>query len=105
MVFVVYSGKFFRLLNKTDDLIQAVTTREDFASQYFKVTANNVTSRVQLEIMDQDIDSKGRGDYKSRQSQGGILHGGVPPVGRVHLGLSRVVFGNAGGVGRVEGSA
>ena len=45
---------------------QAVTTRENFASQYFLVTANNVTSRVQLEIMDQDVqialDPFGRGD-------------------------------------------
>ena len=38
-------------------------------------------------------------------SRGGFLHGGVPPVGRVHLWLSRVVFGNIGDVGRVEGSA
>ena len=38
-------------------------------------------------------------------SRGGFLHGGVPPAGRVHLWLCRVVFGNIGDVGRVEGSA
>ena len=37
-------------------------------------------------------------------SRGGFLHGGVPPTGRAHLGLSRGVFGNIGDVGRVEGS-
>ena len=53
-------------VNKTDDLLQAVTTRADFGSQYLQVTANNVTSRVQLEIMDQDVqialDPFSRGD-------------------------------------------
>ena len=38
-------------------------------------------------------------------SRGGFLHGGVPPAGGAHLGLSRGVFGNIGDVGRVEGSA
>ena len=38
-------------------------------------------------------------------SRGGFLHGGVTPAGRVHLWLSRVVFGNIGDLGRVEGSA
>ena len=37
-------------------------------------------------------------------SRGGFLHGGVPPAGGAHLGLSRGVFGNIGDVGRVEGS-
>ena len=37
-------------------------------------------------------------------SRGGFLHGGVPSAGRVHLGLSRGVFGNIGDVGRAEGS-
>ena len=43
------------------------------------------------------------GDYFS--IVGGFLHGGVTPAGRVHLWLSRVVFGNIGDLGRVEGSA
>ena len=38
--------------------VDGVTTREDFGSQYLRITADNVTSRVQLEIMDQDVQVK-----------------------------------------------
>jgi hypothetical protein len=42
-------------VNKSGNALDAVATEADFASQYFRITGDYVTSRVELEVMDQDV--------------------------------------------------